>query len=750
MGYTNQEKNRKRRRFLIPFLLSFFAAGIVTIMIVNKPPVKNIQETSKSTSEKIETKNSKSKPNNQIDLSQKTNIANIETKKQIFKESFWSNLQIKKHDEQEEIIETLGNLDPNEYPIEVTISSRGAGIKSVEFSDIWKTVQGKQKSKNIRKSGKSILSEPDLSDQRYTLQVEIKSSWKDENVEYKDEPITLFSAYAIEINDQLYKLTSPKSWEKIGKGKYQATIEDKVTKEPLITITRNWILGKNFDLILNQEIKNLTKNLLIARWIQYGPVSLFVDRSRYMDRRRFLYGTRIGTERDPNHLASVELDESKTSEYASLRDDINDAGGIKDLWSTNLIPDNKEHLVWFGSTNRYFGLAIHPLKNENNKTWRSLSGVAESIKGLTAGYSGSEGSEVVVTATFSPEIKIPGLTSHNLNHGVFAGPLERQTLQSNEIYNSLGLKNLILYQMSSMCAICTFQWLANGIVFYLDFIKDIVFDWGVAIILLVFTVRLLLHPITKKSQVSVQRFGKRMAAMRPDLEKAQKKYGGDPKKMQQEQVKLMREHGVNPLGALGCLPMFFQMPIWIALYAVLYFAFELRHMPAFYGVFQNFGGWGFLADLSAADHFFGEFEKPIELFGIWNITGLNLLPFLMGGIFYVQQKYMTPQNLSTSPEQQQTQKIMRIFMVLGFPLMLYSAPSGLTLYILTSTSIGILESRWVKKYVDSMEETNDKKNKKSKQDKMGKMYEKALQGKKKQIRRDNMNNHKSSKRRGKN
>ena len=239
-----------------------------------------------------------------------------------------------------------------------------------------------------------------------------------------------------------------------------------------------------------------------------------------------------------------------------------------------------------------------------------------------------------------------------------------------------------------------------------------------------------------------------MAAMRPDLEKAQKKYGHDPKKMQQEQVKLMREHGVNPLGALGCLPMFLQMPIWIALYAVLYFAFELRHVPAFYGIFQDLWGWSFLADLSASDHFFGEFKKPIELFGIWNITGLNLLPFLMGGIFYLQHKYMTPQNISASPEQQQTQKIMRIFMVVGFPLMLYSAPSGLTLYILTSTSIGIIESRWVKRYVDSMgtDDFSSKSNvKKQKQDRIGRMYAKALEQKK---RKNQENTTKSNKRRG--
>jgi YidC/Oxa1 family membrane protein insertase len=127
--------------------------------------------------------------------------------------------------------------------------------------------------------------------------------------------------------------------------------------------------------------------------------------------------------------------------------------------------------------------------------------------------------------------------------------------------------------------------------------------------------------------------------------------------------------------------------------------FDIRQEPAFFGVFQQFGGWPFLADLSAADHFFGQFDEPTH-FLMWNITGINILPILMGAIFFVQQKYMTP--MATTPEQASQQKMMRIMMVVMFPLMLYSAPSGLTLYILTSSSIGILESKHIRKQLDKI------------------------------------------------
>jgi len=80
------------------------------------------------------------------------------------------------------------------------------------------------------------------------------------------------------------------------------------------------------------------------------------------------------------------------------------------------------------------------------------------------------------------------------------------------------------------------------------------------------------------------------------------------------------------------------------------------------------------------------------------------LPLLMGAVFYVQQKYMTPPTTATmTPEQKQQQKIMRVMMVVMFPLFLYKAPSGLTLYILTSSCIGILESRYIRRHIDEID-----------------------------------------------
>ena len=204
----------------------------------------------------------------------------------------------------------------------------------------------------------------------------------------------------------------------------------------------------------------------------------------------------------------------------------------------------------------------------------------------------------------------------------------------------------------------------------------------------------------------MQRFSKQMGNLKPQLEKLKKKYPNDKKRQQQEQMRMMQEQGINPLSMLGCLPLFLQMPIWIALYAMLYFAFDLRQEPAFFGFFQLFWDWPFLADLATPDHFFGEFKEPVELFGWVNITGINLLPLLMAIMWYIQQKYLAPPpNPSMSKEMLRQQKFMQVMIIFVFPIMLYSAPSGLTLYILTSSSIGIMEGRYIRKQIEKMDLT---------------------------------------------
>jgi YidC/Oxa1 family membrane protein insertase len=146
------------------------------------------------------------------------------------------------------------------------------------------------------------------------------------------------------------------------------------------------------------------------------------------------------------------------------------------------------------------------------------------------------------------------------------------------------------------------------------------------------------------------------------------------REVQTEIAALYKKHGVSPI--MGCLPMLLQLPVFIGLYNGLAYAIELR---------QTSFAW--ISDLSKPDRTMAlGFEPPfLEPY-------LNVLPLLMGVIMFAQQ-LMAPK--AADPQQAQQQKIMRIFF-LAFPLMFYSVPSGLVLYFLISSLVGMLETRYIK------------------------------------------------------
>ena len=134
-----------------------------------------------------------------------------------------------------------------------------------------------------------------------------------------------------------------------------------------------------------------------------------------------------------------------------------------------------------------------------------------------------------------------------------------------------------------MRLLCTFDWLIKLMVMLLTAFHWLAGgfaghgDWGIAIIMLVGVVRLLLHPITKKSQVQMMKMGK----MGPEMERLKKKYADDKDELNRQMMQFYKAQGAAPI--LGCLPMFLQMPIWIALYSSLQTTFELRQSPFLWG-----------------------------------------------------------------------------------------------------------------------------------------------------------------------
>ena len=195
-----------------------------------------------------------------------------------------------------------------------------------------------------------------------------------------------------------------------------------------------------------------------------------------------------------------------------------------------------------------------------------------------------------------------------------------------------------------------FTFVAYPLLKTLRWIYGFVGNYGVAIILLTLLVRLAVAPLNYKSMKGM----KDMARIQPQLTKLREKYADDKEALNREMLALMKSSGYNPVA--GCLPMLVQMPVFLALYRVLYGSIELYHAP--------FGLW--IHDLSLKDP-------------------LYITPLLLTGLMFLQQK-LTPMT-SVDPAQQ---KMMQ-FMPLMFGAFMISLPSGLAIYMLVSTAAGILQ-----------------------------------------------------------
>ncbi len=338
-------------------------------------------------------------------------------------------------------------------------------------------------------------------------------------------------------------------------------------------------------------------------------------------------------------------------------------------------------LLWAGTTSAYFDSLVRGELPNNTLPLASAKAIALNPSAEPVQR------HVAIEFQTADATLAPGAQAR-LPLSVFLGPKLRDILQTEAFSTHPRGYDQILVFTSGPCAWCTFDWLINGLVGMLRFFHNyLVFDWGLAIILLVCIVRGLLHPITKRSQISMSKFAK----IGPEMERLKKKYADDPDELKRLQAELIREQGMTPI--FGCLPMFLQMPIWIALWQSLQTTFELRHASFL---------WGFtwIKDLSQPDHLF-VLKNPFHLWFI-HVDALNLLPILMAVVFWIQYK-MQPKPVAATPEQEQQQKIMQ-WMSLLFPIMLYTGPSGLNLYILTSTTIGIIESKIIRDHIKQREE----------------------------------------------
>ena len=216
-----------------------------------------------------------------------------------------------------------------------------------------------------------------------------------------------------------------------------------------------------------------------------------------------------------------------------------------------------------------------------------------------------------------------------------------------------------------------FNIIAKPLLITMNMIYSVIPNYGVAIILLTILIKLIFWPLGTKSYKSMNE----MKKVQPLMMEIREKHKNDKQKMNQEIMGLYKTYKVNP--ASGCLPLLVQMPIFFALYRMLYQAIELRHAP--------FIGW--ISDLSAPDRLF-EFNFAIPM--MQEPYGIPMLTLLMGASFLLQQK-MTP--TAGDPMQAKMMMLMPIFMTVIF----INFPAGLVLYMFVNNIISMGQQYYIQK-----------------------------------------------------
>jgi YidC/Oxa1 family membrane protein insertase len=200
-----------------------------------------------------------------------------------------------------------------------------------------------------------------------------------------------------------------------------------------------------------------------------------------------------------------------------------------------------------------------------------------------------------------------------------------------------------------------FTSLADGLTSLLAWIHGGVGNWGVAIILLTFFVKLVLYPLTHKQMASMAK----MKELKPEMDRLNELYANDREKKGAAVMELYRKKGVNPMA--GCFPVLLQLPIWFSLYSSLSSNIRLLNAP--------FALWW--SDLSSPDPYF-------------------VLPLALGVLMFVQQKLAPP--TGTDPMQAKMMLYMMPTMITSFMLFL---PAGLCLYMFTNSALSIMQQRFI-------------------------------------------------------
>lgn len=246
---------------------------------------------------------------------------------------------------------------------------------------------------------------------------------------------------------------------------------------------------------------------------------------------------------------------------------------------------------------------------------------------------------------------------HDYEYKLFFGPKRTNILKQ------------IDYNLADAINFGMFDIIAKPCLWFMNFLYRTIPNYGVAIIILTILTKVVFWPLGTKSYKTMNE----MKKIQPLLKEIRAKYKNDKKKMQEETMALHKTYKINPLG--GCLPMLVQIPVFFALYRMLYEAIELRHAPFF--------GW--ITDLSAPDRLFHfGFSVPM----MEPPYGIPVLTIIMGASMFLQQQMSPPVG---DPAQAKMMK----FLPIVFTVIFINFSSGLVLYWLINNILSIAQQYYI-------------------------------------------------------
>ena len=334
---------------------------------------------------------------------------------------------------------------------------------------------------------------------------------------------------------------------------------------------------------------------------------------------------------------------------------------LKEWTYSELQDNNREGLShtseetggWAGITDKYWLAAVMPEQTEKvNFSMRALSGSEERYQADFLGET----------------VTVPGGGEAKWSGYLFAGAKKVDLLDKYE--EELGIDHFDL-----AIDFGWFYFLTKPFFYAITYLNSLLGNFGLAIIAFTIVVRLVLFPLANKSYRSM---GK-MRELAPKIQMLRENAGDDRAKMNQEMMALYKKEKVNP--AAGCLPILLQIPVFFALYKVLYVSIEMRHAP--------FYGW--ILDLSAIDptsifNLFGLLPYSVDFLPAF--LSIGLWPVLMGITMFLQMRLNPP---PPDPIQAKIFQYMPIF----FTFLLATFPAGLVIYWTWNNLLSIIQQWWI-------------------------------------------------------